>query len=85
MRADNPLMCIVRIFRGLLQVRGDFQLLIVNADFIAINSPQIMMHAILATRMHYQLWESEDARRSYRSEQPMSLLSWQPPEETAMS
>lgn len=49
-------------------------------------NPQIMMHAILATRMHYQLWESEDARRSYRSEQyPMSLLSWQPQEETAMS
>ncbi|KAG1847648.1 hypothetical protein DFJ58DRAFT_797256 [Suillus subalutaceus] len=49
-------------------------------------NPQIMMHAILTTRMHYRLWESEDARRSYRSEQyPMPSLFWQPPEETATS
>ncbi|KAG1861273.1 hypothetical protein F4604DRAFT_1929863 [Suillus subluteus] len=49
-------------------------------------NPQIMMHAILATRMHYRLWESEDAQRSYRSEQyPMPSLFWQPPEETATS
>ncbi|KAG1731554.1 hypothetical protein EDB19DRAFT_1737362 [Suillus lakei] len=49
-------------------------------------NPQITMHAILATRMHYQLWESENARRSYRSEQyPISLLVWQPTEETATS
>ncbi|KAG1823736.1 uncharacterized protein BJ212DRAFT_700377 [Suillus subaureus] len=49
-------------------------------------NPQIMMHAILATRMQYQLWESENARKSYRSEQyPMSLLFRQPPEETATS
>lgn len=49
-------------------------------------NPQIMMHAFLSTRMHYQLWESEDTRRNYRSEQyPMQSLFWQPPEETAMS
>ncbi|KAG2142194.1 hypothetical protein BD769DRAFT_1662331 [Suillus cothurnatus] len=29
-------------------------------------NPQIMMHAFLSTRMHYQLWESEDTRRNYR-------------------
>jgi hypothetical protein len=32
------------------------------------------MHAILATRMHYQLWEVDRARRGYQSEYPMPLL-----------
>ncbi|KAG1788746.1 uncharacterized protein HD556DRAFT_1447594 [Suillus plorans] len=49
-------------------------------------SPQIIMHAILATRMHYQLWESENVRKSDQSEEhPMSSLRWQPPEEIATS
>ncbi|KAG1862366.1 hypothetical protein C8R48DRAFT_834052 [Suillus tomentosus] len=49
-------------------------------------SPKIVMHAILATRMHYQLWESKKVRKSCRSEQyPMSPLFWQPPEEIATS
>ncbi|KAG2065195.1 hypothetical protein BDR04DRAFT_187938 [Suillus decipiens] len=47
-------------------------------------NPQITMHAILATRMHYQLWESEDFRGSRQSEQYyMSSLFWQSPQETA--
>lgn len=36
---------------------------------------QITMHTILATRMQYQLWEADRARRCYQSEQyPTSLL-----------
>ncbi|KAG2156950.1 uncharacterized protein EDB93DRAFT_1247129 [Suillus bovinus] len=47
-------------------------------------SPQIIAHALLATRMHYRLWESENIRNNDQSEQhPMSSLVWEPPEDIA--